>query len=175
MLSKRLSYFVLAILLFGAGSIASAELAKRVQSELKGKILVHRDPLPASPGDDDQTLAEYKKYVAPQTLEAMEVDGAKVWAFHYLAVLKTLSPSSQLAFDFYQGKELAARKVMLGWNQKLTVLRGQISISEDDGLKAGTTYDVRLVALRKNDNDLVLAKTKLTAAPLPAPKKTSQR
>jgi hypothetical protein len=122
----------------------------------------------------EATLAAYKERRL-ERVTGREKEGAPTWSFYYLAVMKQPAPTKTLSIDFLHKGKLAARKVMVGWNQRLTVLRGHLDVSTDDGLAPGVTYEVQLIGVRPGGKGVLLARTNFTAAPLPAPEKTSQR
>ena len=78
------------------------------------------------------------------------------WNFHYTAFL-TKTGATHLKLDFMNGDKLAADQQLDGVDPKSSVLSGDISIDEDEGLAKGKTYTVQVM-----NGSSVVAKTSLT-------------
>ena len=66
-----------------------------------------------------------------------------------MAFMKKKPPATELSIDFYtQDKEklYVANKRLAGIDKSLTLLQSKLEISEDDGLKKGGSYTVKLTA-----------------------------
>jgi hypothetical protein len=150
-----LSTVVLAVLV-AAGSTASADLSRGVISAFRGQLVVSKDELPEGKNDADTI----KKIKAAQVKELTGTTNEDVtyWHFHYTAFL-TKTGSTKLTLEFLkEGNKLSANQSLDSIDPKNSVLSGDISINEDEGLAKGKTYTVQLVT----SNDTVVAKTTLT-------------
>jgi hypothetical protein len=159
MSSRRLlSAAVLVAAAIGWGGVASADLSKNVISAFHGEIVITKGDLPEGKSDKD-TVAKIKtERLKELTGEARE--DVTYWHFHYTAFL-TKTGASALKMQFFTNdskKKLAADTRLDGVDPKSTVLSGDISINEDEGLSKGKPYLIKLV----NDKDVVVASTPLT-------------
>ena len=149
-----LSAAVLAVLC--AASPASADLSRGVISSFRGQLVISKDELPEGK-NDKETITKIK---AAQLKELVGQENGEVtyWHFHYTAFL-TKTGSQALKLEFLKdGKNLSADQRLDGIDAKSSVLTGDISINEDEGLAKGKTYTIQLVTA----NDAVVAKTVLT-------------
>ncbi len=152
---RMMSAAVLAAALVVGGGLAAADMSRPVISAFKGQLVISKGELPEGKNDKD-TIAKIKAAkVAALTGEAQE--DVTYWNFHYTAFLSKTG-SSKLKMEFYNGKQLAADKTLDGIDPKSSVLSGDISINEDEGLAKGKTYTVKLV----NAADQTVASTPLT-------------
>ena len=137
------------------GGVASADMSRPVISAFKGQLIVSKAELPEGKNDKD-TIAKIKAAkIAALTGEPQEE--IQYWNFHYTAFLSKTG-STKLKMEFYNGKQLAADKTLDGIDSKSSVLSGDISINEDEGLAKGKTYIIKLVTA----NDAVVATASLT-------------
>jgi hypothetical protein len=138
-----------------AGGVASADLSRGVISTFRGQLVISKDELPEGKTDKD-TVSKIK------AAQLKELGGAKnddvvFWHFHYTAFL-TKTGNAKLTLEFLKDGKLSANQQLDGVDTKSSVLTGDISINEDEGLAAGKTYTVQLVG----PGDSVVAKTTLT-------------
>ncbi len=138
-----------------SGGLASAEMSKKVSGAFKGQLVVTKGELPEGKTEAD-TIAKIKserlKEVSGETNEDVTY-----WSFHYTAFLSKAG-SSKLKMEFYRdGKQFSADKSLDGIDPKSSILEGDISINEDEGLAKGKSYVIKLV----NDKDVVVASTPL--------------
>ncbi|HVV88370.1 MAG TPA: hypothetical protein VHE35_35250 [Kofleriaceae bacterium] len=122
---------------------ARADMSKKVIAAFKGKILVTQGPLEQS-GDDKSTIAAFKK--AAMTTIKGEQNGNDVqeWEFNYTAFL-TKPGATSLKLEFYnEAGQYVADQTLTDVDPKMTVLQGDISINEDDGLAKGKKYTIKL-------------------------------
>jgi hypothetical protein len=141
----------------GWGGIVSAEISPSVIAAFRGEIVITKGDLPDGKTDKD-TIAKIKtERLKELTGEAK--DDVVYWHFHYTAFLAKPG-SSQLKMEFYtndKDKKFAADNRLEGIDPKLTVLSGDISINEDEGLSKGKPYLIKLVT----EKDVVVASTPL--------------
>jgi hypothetical protein len=138
---------------------ALADMSPKVIKAFKGQIIVSEGPL--EPGANDKaTIAAYKKQKITSVKGTPNADDVTTWTFHYTAFLKSKGLSS-LAFEFYDGKKFAAEQRLEGVDPTLTVLEGDITITEDDGPTKGKKYTLKLVG-QKGGKDVILASTTLS-------------
>ena len=154
-MSRHLSTAVLAVLV-AAASTASADMTRGVISSFRGQLVISAGELPEGKNDADTV----KKIKAAQLKELTGTTNEDVtyWHFHYTAFLnKTGATTLKLEF-MKEGNKLSADQRLDGVDPKSSVLTGDISINEDEGLAKGKTYTVQLVTA----NDSVVAKATLT-------------
>lgn len=146
-------------LVFGATAApAHADMSKKVIAAFKGKLIVSRSPL-ESVGDDKATIAKIKKDTLTEVVGSEGGDEVWGWSFVYTAFLSKTGATS-LNLEFYDGAKYVADKTLTGVDPKLTVLEGDIEITEDDGLTKGKKYTLKLVGKIKG-KETVLASTML--------------
>ena len=151
---RMMSAAVLAAALV-VGGVASADMTKPVINAFRGQLIVSKSELPEGKNDKD-TIAKIKA-AKIAALNGEPQEEIQYWNFHYTAFLSKTG-STKLKMEFYNGKQLAADKTLDGIDSKSSVLSGDISINEDEGLAKGKTYIVKLVTA----NDAVVATTSLT-------------
>jgi hypothetical protein len=134
---------------------ASAEVTKPGISPFRGKLVVTKGDLPEGKTDRDTI----KKIRADEVKELVGEtrDEVTYWTFHYTAFLSRTGATA-LKMEFLRdGKQYSADKRLDGVDPKISVITGEIAISEDDGLAKGKSYVIKLV----NSKDQVVAQTKL--------------
>ncbi|MEO8844179.1 MAG: hypothetical protein ABI591_03080 [Kofleriaceae bacterium] len=149
-----MSAIVLAALA-AAGGVASADLSRGVIANFRGQLVITKDDLPEGKTDRDTTT----KIKAAQLKELAGTKNEDVvaWHFHYTAFLSKTG-NTHLKLEFLKDGKLSADQSLDGIDVKSTVLTGDISISEDEGLTAGKTYSVQLIG----PGEAIVAKTTLT-------------
>jgi len=135
---------------------ASADVSKGVIGAFRGQLVIYKDELPEGKNDKD-TIAKIKSAKLTVLDGAQKDEDVKFWSFHYTAFL-TKTGNAKLKLEFYSGKQLSADKTLDGIDPKSSVLTGEISIDEDEGLAKGRTYTVKLVGA----GDAAVATTTLT-------------
>ncbi len=136
---------------------ADADLSKKVIAAFKGKILLTAGPVEAV-GDDKATIAHFKKLALTEIKGQQNANDVQEWTFNYTAFLSKGGPTS-LKLQFYnEGGQYVADQTLVGVDPKLTVLEGDISINEDDGLAKGKKYVIKLIGTVKG-KDTTLAQT----------------
>lgn len=127
------------------GGVATADMSKSVIGAFRGQLVISKQELPEGKNDKD-TIAKIKTArLAAVTGEVN--DDVAYWNFHYTAFLSKTG-AAKLKMEFYNGKQLAADKTLDGIDPKSSVLSGDISINEDEGLAKGKTYTIKLVTER---------------------------
>ncbi len=157
-MSRMMSAAVLAVAVAavtGFFAPAFADPSRNVISAFRGQLVISKDELPEGKNDADTI----KKIKAAQVKELTgEAKGEiTLWQFHYSAFLKQTG-SNKLKLEFMNGKQLAADKQLDSVDPKSSLLLGDITIDEDEGLAKGKTYTVQLV----NAKDQVVSSTTLT-------------
>jgi hypothetical protein len=136
---------------------AHADLSKKVIAAFKGKILLTTGPL-ESVGDDKATIAHFKKTALTEIKGQQNGNDVQEWTFNYTAFLNK-GGATQLKLEFYnEGGQYVADQTLTGVDPKMTVLEGDISINEDDGLAKGKKYTVKLTGEVKG-KDTTFAQT----------------
>src|SRR5574337_630843 len=127
----------------GAGT-ASADLTKNVISAFRGQLIISKGDLPEGKNDKDTIQKIKAERMKELTGEARE--DVVYWHFHYTAFLNKMG-ATQLTLEFYNpDKKFVADNRLDGVDPKSSVLTGDISISEDEGLAKGKMYTLKLVA-----------------------------
>ncbi|HEX4420034.1 MAG TPA: hypothetical protein VH165_19100 [Kofleriaceae bacterium] len=123
-------------------------------SAFHGELVITKGDLPDGKNDKD-TITKIRTDKLKE-LEGEDHDGVQFWHFHYTAFL-TKPGSSLLKMEFYIDKKFVADNRLEGIDPKSTVLSGDISINEDEGLTKNKLYQIKLVG----DKDAVVATTTL--------------
>jgi hypothetical protein len=158
--SRRLfivgSFVAAAALAVGVGP-ANADLSRKVIAAFKGQVLVSHGPL-ESAGADKDTIAHFKKTALTTVKGEQNSNDVQEWTFMYTAFLKTSGPAT-LKLEFYNDQgQYVADQTLTDVEPKLTVLHGDITINEDDGLAKGKKYTLKLTGTVKG-KEVVLAQT----------------
>jgi len=157
MSARTMSAAVFAVALAAAAQPVFADVSRTVISAFHGQLVVTKDDLPEGKNDKD-TIAKIKA-AKVTTLEGETRDDVTYWHFSYAAFLSKTG-AQKLKMEFYKdnGKQLSADKTLDGVDPKSSLLTGEISINEDEGLAKGKTYTIKLVTER----DAVVASATLT-------------
>jgi len=130
-------------------------MSNTVISAFRGQIVVSSGELPEGKNDKD-TITKIKAANLKE-LSGEPHGDVTAWFFHYTAFLGK-NGSSKLKLEFMKDGKLSADKQLDGVDPKSSVLTGDITIDEDEGVAKGKTYTVQLVT----SSDTVVAKTTLT-------------
>jgi hypothetical protein len=126
------------------GGVASANMSRGVIAAFRGQLVISKTELPEGKNDKD-TIAKIKSAKLTELTGAAQEE-VTYWNFHYTAFLSKTG-NSTLKMEFYRdGKQFVADKTLDGVDPKSSVLSGDISINEDEGLSKGKAYVVKLVA-----------------------------
>ena len=136
-------------------TVSFADMTKGVISAFRGQLVISKGELPSGKNDKD-TIAKIKKERLTEITGETSEDVTS-WYFSYTAFL-TKTGAKDLKMEFMKGGKLAADKRLDGIDPKSSVLTGEISINEDEGLAKGNTYQIQLV----NSSGSIVAKTTLT-------------
>ncbi len=140
-----------------AGVLASATvfaMSNNVISAFKGQLVISKDELPE--GKNDKDTINKIKAAQLKELQGEQHGDVQAWNFHYTAFL-TKTGANHLKMEFLKDGKLSADKQLDGVDPKNSVLSGDITIDEDEGLAKGKTYTVQLTS-----GGSVVAKTTLT-------------
>lgn len=132
-----------------------AEMTRGVIAAFKGQIVISKGELPSGKNDKD-TIKRIKKEQLKE-LTGTENEEVTSWYFQYTAFLSKTGAKT-LKMEFLKDGKLSADKRLDGVDPKTSVLTGDISINEDEGLTKGNTYVIQLVT----PGGTVVAKTTLT-------------
>ena len=125
-------------------NVAFADLSRGVISAFKGQLVISKADLPEGKNDKD-TIGKIKAAKLSEVTGTMQEDVA-YWNFHYTAFLNKAG-STTLKMEFYaDGKRFVADKTLDGVDPKSSVLTGDISINEDEGLAKGKAYVIKVMA-----------------------------
>ncbi|HET9992438.1 MAG TPA: hypothetical protein VFQ65_28090 [Kofleriaceae bacterium] len=141
--------------LVAAGGVANADLSRGVIANFRGQLVISKDDLPE--GKNDKETTSKIKAAQLKELQGTKNEDVVYWHFHYTAFL-TKTGNSHLKLEFMKDGKLSADQSLDGIDGKSSVLTGDISINEDEGLAAGKTYTVQLVG----PSDSIVAKATLT-------------
>jgi hypothetical protein len=145
-------------LAFGVGAApANADLSRKVIAAFKGQILVTGGKL-ESMGSDKETIAHFKKTALTTVKGEENGNDVQEWTFSYTAFMKA-GGSPRLKLEFYnENGDYVADQTLTDVDPKMTVLEGDITINEDDGLARGKKYTLKLTGTLKG-KDFVFAQT----------------
>lgn len=143
-MSRHLMSAAVIVAVVSSHSIASADLSRNVIAAFKGQLVISKEELPEGKNDKD-TIAKVK---AAQLKEVIGQPKGDVtgWHFHY-AAFPSRAGASTLKLMFYtddKDHRYVADQRLDGVDPKSTVLTGEISIDEDEGLAKGKAYVVKL-------------------------------
>jgi hypothetical protein len=155
-MARLIAMAVLAPVL-GLVAVARADMSGTVISAFRGQLVVSKNELPS--GKDARETIKKIGAAAVKDLEGVRSGETVTWHFHYAAFLDKPGASTlKLEFVTTDDKhQLVADKHLEGADPKSDVIIGDITIDEDDGLSAGTTYSVELTS-----GDTELCKTVIT-------------
>lgn len=154
-MSSRLMFAAVVVAaVVGMTGRASADLSRNVIAAFRGELVITKGDLPEGKNEKD-TIARIKAERLKE-LTGEPRDDVTYWRFHYTAFLSKPG-ATQLKMEFYTDKKFVADNRLDGIDPKMTVLSGDISINEDEGLSKGKTYTIKLVT----DKDVVVASTTL--------------
>jgi hypothetical protein len=126
------------------GGVASADMSRGVIAAFRGQLVISKTDLPEGKNDKD-TIAKIKA-AKLTALTGTAQEDVTYWTFHYTAFL-TKTGNTTLKMEFYKdGKQFVADKTLDSVDPKSTILSGDISINEDEGLTKGKAYVIKLVA-----------------------------
>ncbi|MBA3464035.1 MAG: hypothetical protein H0T46_29025 [Deltaproteobacteria bacterium] len=144
-----------AIVVSGSATVATADISKAVIGAFRGQLIISKGDLPEGK-NDKETIAKIKA-AKLTTINGEARDDVQYWHFTYAAFLSKTG-ASKLKLEFYNGKQLSADKTLDGIDPKSSLLTGEISINEDEGLAKGKTYTIKLVT----EKNAVVATAQLT-------------
>lgn len=154
MSARTMSAAVFAVALAAAAQPVFADVSRTVISAFHGQLVITKDDLPEGKNDKD-TIAKIKA-AQLKSIEGTPKGDVTGWNFHYTAFL-TKTGANHLKVEFLSGDKLAADQQLDGVDPKSSVLTGDISIDEDEGLAKGKTYTVQVM-----NGSSVVSKTTLT-------------
>ena len=161
-LTKTAFIAVFAAVTLGGASIVHADVAEKIHRAFRGRILITDRALPAPAGGEGDVIKTYSKLARTELAHSVE-DGVATWAFHFMAIMSQRPGVTQVSLDFYQadqGQQYVASKRLAGIDPKLKLLQSRVLLSEDDGLKRGGNYIVKLTADVRG-KEVVLAQSNL--------------
>jgi hypothetical protein len=154
---RLLSAAVLVVALAGVDGTASADLSPSVITAFRGDLVITKGDLPEGKSEKD-TIARIKAERLKE-ITGESRDDVVHWHFRYTAFLSKPG-ATQLKMEFYtndKARKFVADNRLDGVDPKMTVLSGDISINEDEGLSKGKSYLIKLVT----EKDVVVASTTL--------------
>ena len=110
-----------------------------------------------SAGDDKATIASFKKKALTSITGSMNGNDVMEWTFNYTAFLSK-SGMTTLKLEFYDGDKYAADQTLTGVDPKGSVIEGDVTINEDDGLARGKKYTLKLTGTLKG-KEVIFAQT----------------
>lgn len=154
-MTRTMSAAVFAVALAASAQPVFADVSRTVISAFHGQLVITKDELPEGKNDKD-TISKIKS-AQLKSVEGTAKGDVTGWNFHYTAFL-TKTGATHLKLDFMNGDKLAADQQLDGVDPKSSVLSGDISIDEDEGLAKGKTYTVNLI----NGKNQIVSSTTLT-------------
>jgi hypothetical protein len=141
-----------------ASAATHAEMSRSVISTFGKQLVVSKDEIPEGK-TDKETIAKIKGAQLHELAGVSSGDDVTAWHFHYTAFLARTGASSLVLRFYTDDKEhrFVANQKLDNVDPKSSVLLGEISIDEDQGLAKGKAYDVTF----ETDKNVVVAETKL--------------
>jgi hypothetical protein len=145
-----------AAVLAGALVVASTvyAMSNTVISAFRGQLVISKDELPE--GKNDKETINKIKGAQLHELQGEPHGDVSAWNFHYTAFLSKTG-ATKLKMEFMKDGKLSADKMLDSVDPKNSVLSGDITIDEDEGVAKGKTYTVELA-----QGNTVVAKTTVT-------------
>jgi hypothetical protein len=148
--------------------VALAPLSTHAESDsrtkaLRGTILVSAEPPPASASSEADMITALTK-IKRTSIERDRDQETASWSFFYTAFLDKKAGTRELSLDVYscdKPAQYVTFKRVLDVDPDTQILSARANLSEDDGLKPGGCYQLRLVGGAKG-KDRVFARTELT-------------
>jgi hypothetical protein len=148
--------FLLGLMTLGAP--AEADIGPKVIKAFKGQIIVSTDAVETA-GTDKEVIAAFKAAKVKELKGTPNADEVTSWQFHYTAFLKSKGYKT-LTLEFHVNGQYVADRRLDGVDPSLSVLEGDIGITEDDGPAKGKKYTLKLVGT-KGKKEVVIATTTL--------------
>jgi hypothetical protein len=147
-----------------ATASAQAGKPRSVLEAFSGQVLISTAPLKPAGETQEEIVASFRKdslqAVAPIDASAEELS----WSFYFTAFLDKASHLTELSLDVYAAdgdKHYITSKRMMGIDPKIRILAGDMSISEEDGVKRGGKYRLVLTG-QVGNREVTFASTTLT-------------
>ena len=150
-----MSAAVVAAITLVTGGAAQAELSRNVINSFRGQLVISKDELPEGK-NDKETITKIKGAQLHELVGTAKSD-VTAWHFHYSAFLSKTGATTLKLMFYADGKRYVADKRLDGVDPKSSLLTGDISIDEDEGLAKGKTYTIKL----ETDKDVVVSQTTL--------------
>jgi hypothetical protein len=149
---KRVRLCVAVFLTLVAGAVAQAGKPRTVQDAFAGDIVITTSPLRPA-GDTEAAMIEDIRKARVHEIATRDAgsDDAS-WSFHFTAFLDRQPRISEMSLDVYaaDGGRYITSKRMMGIDPKLQILAGDMTLSEDDGVKPGARYRLALTGQVRN-------------------------
>ena len=129
-------------------------MSNSVISTFRGQLVISKDELPEGKNDKDTISKIHAAQLKELTGEPR--GDVTAWNFHYTAFL-TRTGANHLKLEFLQDGKLSADKQLDSVDPKSSVLSGDITIDEDEGVTKGKTYTIEL-----SNGSSVVSKTTVT-------------
>jgi hypothetical protein len=138
--------------------VAAAEVSQGVIAAFRGQLVVSKDELPEGKNDKD-TITKIKAAQLKELVGAAKAD-VTAWHFHYTAFVNRGGATSLKLIFYTDDKDhrYVADQRLDGVDPKSSVLSGDISIDEDEGLTKGKSYLLKL----ETDKEVIVAQAQLT-------------
>lgn len=159
----RVAFVALAALSLVVASLGAAHAkASKLLAKYRGQLILAAESFQVS--DDDDAMLTQVKGKAKTELAGKDGGGDEgmVWDFAFLGVLKAKPGATKatLAFiDAKSGTQATYKELSCAADQE--IIAADLTISENDGLTKGKTYDI-VLTVSKGGKDVVLAKGKAT-------------
>lgn len=147
-----------------AGSVASAGVPRTVQKAFNGEILITEVSFRAVAGSGVELIETLEKARLHELEPLDSTSSTLMWGFHFIAFLDRAPRIGELSLDFYttdgSGRYVTSQRLM-GIDPAIRILSGDVTLSEDDGLRPGATYRVKLTGVVRG-RELIFATTTVT-------------
>jgi hypothetical protein len=125
---------------------AHAGKPRTVQDAFAGHIVITTSPLRPA-GATEAEMIEDIREARVHEITARDVGSDEPsWSFHFTAFLDRQPRITEMSLDVYavEGDRYITSKRMMGIDPKLQILAGDMTLTEEDGIKPGARYRLAL-------------------------------
>ena len=147
-----------------ATASAQAGKPKSVLEAFSGQVLISTSPLRPAGETQEEIIEAFREHSLP-AVSATDASAEELsWSFYFTAFLDKASKLTELSLDVYAAdgdKRYITSKRMMGIDPKIRILAGDMSLSEEDGVKRGGKYRLVLTG-QVGNREVTFASATLT-------------
>lgn len=149
---KRVRFCVAVLLTFVAGAVAQAGKPRTVHDAFAGQIVITTSPLRPAGATEAKMIEDIREARVHQIAARDAATDEPAWSFHFTAFLDKQPRISEMSLDVYtvDGDRYVTSKRMMGIDPKLQILAGDMTLTEEDGVKTGARYRLALTGQVRN-------------------------